>query len=81
MVEKQVEMAVEEEYYSVSGKYYSICLKRELSENFLEFHRDDTSIVYDILGEQPFGKLHVVKEIYEERGSGGEDLKFNQVCL
>ena len=55
MVENPVEVVVENEFCSVTGVNYNCLIKRELSEDLLQFYVGDASIVYDIPGEQPFG--------------------------
>ena len=57
MVEKSVDVVVEEEYVSVSGSNYECSIKKELSDNFLTFRRDDAFIVYRFPEGQPFGQL------------------------
>ena len=79
MVENPVEVVVDEEFCSVTGVYYNCLIKGELSEDFLTFSVGDASIVYDIPGEQPFGKLYEVEGVYEEKNSGEEGHKLKQV--
>ncbi len=79
MVENPVEVVVEDEYCSVSGVSYSCLIKRDLSGDLLQFYVGDASIMYDIPGKQPFGKLHAVEGVYEEKSSGEESCKLKQV--
>ena len=70
MVEKSVDVVVEEEYVSVSGSNYECSIKKELSDNFLTFRRDDAFIVYRFPEGQPFGQLNAVEGVLEEDTEG-----------
>jgi len=76
MVERPVEVILDDEYCSVLGMSYNCFMKRESSEGLLTFQKGDASIAYDIPGEQPFGKLNTVEGLCEERGDDqGNGLK------
>ncbi|MBU7028280.1 MAG: hypothetical protein HXS48_15215, partial [Theionarchaea archaeon] len=76
MVERPVEVVLDDEYCSVLGMSYNCLIKKELSEGLLTFQKGDASIVYDIPGEQPFGKLNTVEGFCKERGDDqGQGIK------
>ena len=73
MVERPVEVSLDDEYCSVLGMSYNCFIKRGLSEGFLTFQKGDALIMYDIPGEQPFGKLNAVEGFCKERGDDQEN--------
>ncbi|MBU7016455.1 MAG: hypothetical protein HXS44_03025, partial [Theionarchaea archaeon] len=72
IVEKPVDVVVEDEYVSVSGSNYECFIKKELSENFLTFQKDDAFIVYQFPESQPFGEVDAVEGDLEEGISEGK---------
>jgi RHS repeat-associated protein len=85
MVEKEIEITEEDEYYSVSGVYYNCSLKKDVPGRVLTFQVGDASIVYDIPAMQPFWELKTVEGFCEKRGGtqegrNVESLVYEKIC-
>jgi hypothetical protein len=85
MMEKDIEITEEDDYYSVSGVYYNCSLNKEVPGRVLTFQVGDASIVYDIPAIQPFGELKTVEGFCEksggtQEGRHGESVVYEKIC-